>query len=111
MANSCCTHFWGQLVVNLVEQLEHGSLDLSFSAGVGFVAFRSDGVDLVDEDDGGRVVFGDAEQLTDQLGPVTEVLLDLYQDNPALISLSKPPKLTHIFGYGLTAGLMVLAQW
>lgn len=35
-----------------------------------------DGVDLVDEDDGGRVLLGHPEQLSDQLGPVAQVLLD-----------------------------------
>ncbi len=61
----------------LVEQLQHGSLDFPLSAGIGVVALCSDGVDLVDENDGGGVLLGDAEQLADKLRTVAEILLDL----------------------------------
>lgn len=36
----------------------------------------SDGVNLVDENDGGRVFFCHPEELSNQLGPVPQVLLD-----------------------------------
>ena len=45
--------------VELVEELEHGALDLALAAGGGLVALGADGVDFVDEDDGGGVLGGD----------------------------------------------------
>mmetsp|Transcript_25251 Transcript_25251/g.79226 ORF Transcript_25251/g.79226 Transcript_25251/m.79226 type:complete len:235 (+) Transcript_25251:651-1355(+) len=62
--------------IELVEELEHGTLDLARAAGVGVVALGTDGVNLVDEDDGGRVLVGHAEELSHELGAVAEVLLD-----------------------------------
>ena len=38
--------------------------------------FSPDGIDLIDEDDGGGVFLGHPEQLSDQLRPIPQVLLD-----------------------------------
>ena len=62
--------------IELVEQLEHGPLDLAGAARGGVVPLGADGVDLVDEDDGRGQVVGDAEHLPNELGAVSEVLLD-----------------------------------
>ncbi len=57
--------------VELVEQLQHGPLDLLGPARGGVVPLGPDGVDLVDEDYGGGQVIGDAEHLPDELRPVS----------------------------------------
>mmetsp|Transcript_4964 Transcript_4964/g.16607 ORF Transcript_4964/g.16607 Transcript_4964/m.16607 type:complete len:323 (-) Transcript_4964:459-1427(-) len=62
--------------IELVEQLEHRALDLALAPRRCVVPFRTHGVDLVNEDDGRRVLVGHPEQLAHELGPVSEVLLD-----------------------------------
>mmetsp|Transcript_11513 Transcript_11513/g.19647 ORF Transcript_11513/g.19647 Transcript_11513/m.19647 type:complete len:296 (-) Transcript_11513:709-1596(-) len=62
--------------VHLVEELEHGTLDLALAAGGGLVALRPDRIDLVDEHDRRRQVVGHAEKFAHQLWPVSQVLLD-----------------------------------
>ena len=62
--------------VQLVEQLQHGSLDLSLAAAVAVVPLGAHRVDFVDEDDAGTVLVSHSEQFADQLGTVAEVLLD-----------------------------------
>ena len=59
--------------IELVEQLEHGSLDLGVagSAATGL----ADGVDLVHEDDCGGGLAGHDEQFTDHAGTLADVLL------------------------------------
>merc|ERR1740133_800200 len=47
--------------VELVEQLEHRPLDLALAAALAVVPLRADRVDLVDEDDRGRVLLSHAE--------------------------------------------------
>lgn len=42
----------------MVEQFQHGSLDLSISGFVIVESFGSDSIDLVDEYDGGRFLLG-----------------------------------------------------
>ena len=89
--------------VKLVEKLEHSTLDLALSSRVGVVPaithsyqphslqaipaehdspLGTDSVDLIDEDDTGRHLLGDPEQLAHKLGSISEVLLDkLGSDN------------------------------
>mmetsp|Transcript_1778 Transcript_1778/g.3834 ORF Transcript_1778/g.3834 Transcript_1778/m.3834 type:complete len:429 (-) Transcript_1778:221-1507(-) len=62
--------------VELVEKLEHRPLDLALAARGGVVALGAHRVDLVDEDDRGRLLFRDAEELAHELRPVAQVLLD-----------------------------------
>ena len=62
--------------VQLVEQLEHGALHFGVTAAAGLDPGRSDGVDLVHEDDGGRVLAGHDEQLADHPGSFSDELLD-----------------------------------
>ncbi|GMS79169.1 hypothetical protein PENTCL1PPCAC_1344, partial [Pristionchus entomophagus] len=62
--------------VQLVQQLEHRTLDLALSARVRVVSVGSYSVNLVDEDDRGRVLLRHAEQLAHHLRPVSEYLLD-----------------------------------
>lgn len=45
--------------VELVEEFEHGSLDFALASGLRFVTFGSDGVDFVNEDNGGCIFGGD----------------------------------------------------
>lgn len=40
------------------------------------IPFGANGVDLINENDGGRVLLGYPEELSHQLGPVSQVLLD-----------------------------------
>lgn len=40
------------------------------------IPFGANGVNLVNENDGGRVLLGYPEELSHQLGPVSQVLLD-----------------------------------
>ncbi len=61
--------------VHLVEQLEQDALDLAVGAGLGVEPLRGDGVDLVDEDDGGRVLLGEAEDVAHHARALAEVLL------------------------------------
>ena len=51
--------------VQLVEQLQHGSLDLSLAAAVAVVPLGAHRVDFVDEDDAGTVLVSHSEQLAD----------------------------------------------
>jgi uncharacterized membrane protein (DUF441 family) len=56
--------------VKLVEQLEHRALHLAVAVGVAVEALGANGVDLVDEDDGGRFLLGQRKGVADQLGAV-----------------------------------------
>ncbi|GIX62960.1 uncharacterized protein BcabD6B2_23950 [Babesia caballi] len=62
--------------VQLVQQLQHGALDLLLSAARRVVPLRANGVDFVDEDDGRGVLLSDPEHLAHQLRPLAQVLLD-----------------------------------
>jgi hypothetical protein len=62
--------------VQLVQQLKHGALDLAFAARGRLVPLGADGVDLIDEDNGRRVLGCDLEELAHEPGPVAQVLLD-----------------------------------
>mmetsp|Transcript_25079 Transcript_25079/g.57367 ORF Transcript_25079/g.57367 Transcript_25079/m.57367 type:complete len:279 (+) Transcript_25079:280-1116(+) len=62
--------------VQLVEQLEHRALDLALAAGGRVVPLGSHRVDLVDEDNRGCLLVCHAEELSDELWSVSEVLLD-----------------------------------
>ena len=62
--------------VELVEELEHGALDLTLAAAGGVVPLGADGVDLVDEDNRRRLLVRHAEELAHEPWPVAEVLLD-----------------------------------
>lgn len=57
--------------VELVQQLQHGSLDLAFAAGVGVVSLCAHSVDFVDENDGRCVFFCNTEQLADEFRSIT----------------------------------------
>ena len=62
--------------VQLVEQLQHGSLDLGISSTSGLDPGRPNGVDFVHEDDGGRVLPGHDEELSNHSGALADELLD-----------------------------------
>merc|ERR1719402_1060694 len=62
--------------IQLVEEFQHCPLNLSFSAAVAVVPFSANGINFVDEDNTGTVLIGHPEQLSHQLGTVSEVLLD-----------------------------------
>ena len=62
--------------IQLVEQLQHRALDLALTPRSALVPLRADGIDLVDEHDGGRVLRRDLEELPHQPGTITQVLLD-----------------------------------
>ncbi|GMT09450.1 hypothetical protein PFISCL1PPCAC_747, partial [Pristionchus fissidentatus] len=68
--------------VELIEKLQHSTLNLAFSSRVRIVSLGSYGVNLIDEHDGGRMLLSHTEQLTHHLGSVSEYLLDeLGSDN------------------------------
>mmetsp|Transcript_23050 Transcript_23050/g.36941 ORF Transcript_23050/g.36941 Transcript_23050/m.36941 type:complete len:416 (+) Transcript_23050:163-1410(+) len=69
--------------VELVEQLEHGALNLALSARRRLVAFGADRVNLIDEHDRGRVLVRDTEQLAHQFGSVAEILLNEFRADHA----------------------------
>ena len=58
--------------VELVEQLEHGALHLAVAVGVRVESLGSDGVDLIDEDDRGRLLLGQGERVPHELGAVAD---------------------------------------
>mmetsp|Transcript_46588 Transcript_46588/g.120614 ORF Transcript_46588/g.120614 Transcript_46588/m.120614 type:complete len:231 (+) Transcript_46588:90-782(+) len=62
--------------VQLVEQFQHRALDLLLATAGRVVPLGGHCVDLVDEHNGGRVLLRDAEHLTDQLRPITQVFLN-----------------------------------
>mmetsp|Transcript_10758 Transcript_10758/g.33951 ORF Transcript_10758/g.33951 Transcript_10758/m.33951 type:complete len:292 (+) Transcript_10758:2279-3154(+) len=62
--------------VELVEQLEHRALDLALAPRRRVIPLGADRVDLVNEDDGGSVLVGHAEELAHELGAIAEVLLN-----------------------------------
>mmetsp|Transcript_28895 Transcript_28895/g.66128 ORF Transcript_28895/g.66128 Transcript_28895/m.66128 type:complete len:385 (+) Transcript_28895:271-1425(+) len=69
--------------VELVEQLEHGPLNLAGAPRLAVVALGSNRVDLVDEDDGGGHVVGHPKELAHELGPVSQIFLDEFgADHP-----------------------------
>ena len=57
--------------IQLIEELQHGALDLPLTARVGVVTLGADGVDLVDEHDAWCMLLCHSEQFPHQLGPVT----------------------------------------
>merc|ERR1719421_651036 len=62
--------------VELVEQLEHGALDLTLATAGRIVPFGADRIDLINEDNSGCVLLRHTEQLAHQLRSVSQVLLD-----------------------------------
>ena len=62
--------------IELVEEFQHGALDLAIAALFGVEALGADGVELVDEDDGGGFFFGEGEAVAHQLGAVADEHLD-----------------------------------
>ena len=52
--------------MSLVEQLEQNPLDLSVGTCLCVKSLRGDGVDLVDEDDGRRVLLGQPEHVPEK---------------------------------------------
>ena len=66
----------GREAVELVEQLEHRALDLAVARELRVEALGADGVDLVDEDDAGALLFGESERVAHELGAVADKHLD-----------------------------------
>ena len=50
--------------IQLVEKLQHGSLDFTFTSGRGLVTLGTDSIDLVDKDDARGVLGSDLEDLS-----------------------------------------------
>lgn len=67
----------GLEAVQLVDELQHRALDFGVPVR-GIKTLPSDGVDLVHEDDGGRVLAGHHEELADHARPLADVLLDKF---------------------------------
>jgi len=62
--------------IQLVEELEHRALDLRVAAGLAVLARAADRVDLVHEDDRGRMLARHHEELAYHAGALANVLLD-----------------------------------
>mmetsp|Transcript_23005 Transcript_23005/g.47774 ORF Transcript_23005/g.47774 Transcript_23005/m.47774 type:complete len:345 (+) Transcript_23005:164-1198(+) len=62
--------------IQLIEQLQHGPLDLLLTAAGGVITLCGNGINLVNEDDGGSMLLRHTEHLAHELGTITEVLLD-----------------------------------
>ena len=76
--------------MSLVEQLEQNPLDLSIGTSLCVKSLRGDGVDLVDEDDGRRVLLGQAEHV-----PEKNVTLSM---NPPIRALKSKTSYLTILG-------------
>ena len=61
--------------VHLVEQLEQNALHLAVGAGLRVEALRRNRIYLVDEDDGGRVLFGQAKHVAHHARTLAQILL------------------------------------
>jgi len=61
--------------IELVEQLEHRALHLRVAAAAALYPLRADGVDLVHEDERGRVLARHDEELPHHARPLADVLL------------------------------------
>ena len=69
--------------IQLGQQLHEGPLDLAVSGGGDVETLGPDGVQFVDEDDARSLVFGELEQLADESGALSDVLLDQFgSDQP-----------------------------
>ena len=62
----------GLEAVELIEQLQHGALHFAIAGLLAVEALGADGVQLVDEYDGGRLLLGERERVAHQLGAVTD---------------------------------------
>lgn len=62
--------------VELVEEFKHRPLDLAVTGLVRIEPLRADGVELVNEDDGGRLLLGELERVPDELGAVSDKHLE-----------------------------------
>lgn len=51
--------------IKLVQQLQHGALNLTLASRGGIVSLGTDSIDLVDKDDTGSVLGSDLEELPD----------------------------------------------
>jgi len=51
--------------IHLIQQLQQNPLNLSVGSGLSIESLGSDGVDLVDEDDGGSVLSSESEDVSD----------------------------------------------
>ena len=66
----------GLEAVKLIEELQHGPLDLAVPASAGLYPGGADAVDLVHEDDAGRVLPRHHEQLPHHPAALADELLD-----------------------------------
>ena len=66
----------GRETVQLIEQLQHGSLNLSVSSLLSVKSLGTDGVQLVNEDDGWSLLLGESEGVSDKLDSVSNKHLD-----------------------------------
>ena len=73
----------GVEAIKLVEKLQHCPLDLPLTPAVALVPLSADSVNLINEDNAGRVFFGDTEEFSDQFRSITKVLLDQLTTNLA----------------------------
>ena len=62
--------------IHLVQQLEQDTLHLTVSTRLRVEPLRGDGVNLVDEDNGGRVLPSQPEDVADHAWTFAEVFLD-----------------------------------
>jgi hypothetical protein len=62
--------------VELIQQLQHRPLHLTIATLLRVEPLRADGVQLVDEDDGGSLLFRQLERIADQFSAVTDEHLD-----------------------------------
>lgn len=68
----------GIKAVELVEQFQHCSLNLLFTARLGVVALAADSVDFINEYNRRRILLCYTEKLAHKFWPVTKVLLDQF---------------------------------
>eukprot|EP00050_Salpingoeca_kvevrii_P006166 m.287788 g.287788 ORF g.287788 m.287788 type:complete len:445 (-) comp11847_c0_seq1:145-1479(-) len=68
----------GLKTIELVEQLQHGALDLAIAATTAAAvhAARADGINLIHKDDRGGLLTSHDEELADHAGALANVLLD-----------------------------------
>ena len=65
--------------IQLIQQLQHGSLNFSGTRAGGVVTFGANGINFIDEDNGRGHVSGRAENITNKLGTLARVLLNQFR--------------------------------
>lgn len=62
--------------IKLVQELKHGTLNLTFATTVCIIPLCSDCIDLIDENNCRRILISNSEEFSHEFWTITEVLLN-----------------------------------